>query len=77
MKDKRHLQKYQNLKLNIGNVGEKREERVVKELEPLADLHGASGGDDYIAIEDYDENVDRKFVEDVLQPYLRELYRDL
>jgi hypothetical protein len=34
-------------------------------------------GEEYIHIEDFDENIDETFVNDNLMPYLKDLYRDL
>lgn len=39
-------------------------------------LPGASE-EDYILLEDYDEDLDAEFVKDELVPYLRDLYKDL
>lgn len=39
----------------------------------LSSTHGCS----QILVEDFDENIDGKFIKDSLIPYLRDLYRDL
>lgn len=45
-------------------------------LVPLAEDSG-SDQDQFLEIEDYDENVDKDFVNENLIPYLKDLYRDL
>lgn len=37
----------------------------------------SSNLEDYINIEDFNEDVDQKFIETILKPYLRDLYKDL
>lgn len=64
---------------SIKNVGTKihHNQRGSAPQSPGGTLSNGSPVREYIHVEDYDEQIDGRFVRDFLTPYLRDVYRDL
>ena len=62
MKDKQHLRRFQNLQINMKNIEPNRHDSNKNMGSMLTDLDGNEA--DYLAIEDYDEDVDKRFIDE-------------